>query len=209
MQPPLRSPQATGIAIRDMRLSDLDAVIEIHRKAFDGFFLTRMGHRFLRVYYQTALAADDRIALVIAELGSTQILGFAIGFREPQKFYQAFARRRKQMLPAIALAVLRDPGLVPQILRNMRRVEAQARQPVDAVELSSIAVGTSNSGIGGRLLEAFIEAARLKGALKLTLTTDAEDNDAVRRFYETRGLTLDATEMRGDRPMCHYSRVIG
>ncbi len=195
--------------IRAMQASDLDAVINVHKIAFDGFFLTRMGTRFLRAYYQTALEFDGRIALVAPESGTTKVLGFAIGFREPQKFYETFSRRRKQMLPAIALAVLRDPGLVPQILRNIRRVEAHARQPVDGVELSSIAVGSSSGGIGGQLLKAFIEAARVQGALKITLTTDAEGNDAVRRFYETRGFTLDATEMRGERPMCHYSREIG
>ena len=198
-----------GMEIRDIRPSDLEAIIEVHKIAFDGFFLTRMGTRFLRAYYQTALEFDGKIALVAAEPGTARVLGFAIGFREPQKFYEAFAGRRKQMLPAIVLAVLRDPGLVPQILRNMRRVEAQAQQPVNAVELSSIAVGRSGGGIGGLLLEGFIEAARAQGALRLTLTTDAEGNDNVRRFYETRGFILAATEMRGARTLCRYVRAIG
>jgi GNAT superfamily N-acetyltransferase len=188
--------------------SDLDAVVAIHKKAFNGFFLTRMGPRFLRGYYQTVMDFQASVALVAHDTESDRALGFAVGFRDPQGFYALFGQRRKRMLPAMLLAVLSDPGLAPQILRNMRRVEAQARQPVDAVELSSIAVGASGRGVGGALLEAFAEKASSKGAHRLILTTDAEGNDSVRAFYETRGFSLEGTEIRGERQLCCYSREL-
>ncbi|UOA34103.1 hypothetical protein DSM110093_03938 (plasmid) [Sulfitobacter sp. DSM 110093] len=193
--------------IREMEYTDLDAVVVIHKKAFSGFFLSRMGSKFLRAYYQAVLDFEASVALVAHETDS--ILGFAVGFRDPQGFYAMFKRQRSQMLPAIMLAVLRDPGLILKIFHNMRRVEAQAHQPVDAVELSSIAVSTPGSGGGGALLEAFAYKARSEGAHRLILTTDAEENDLVRRFYETRGFILDGYEYRGKRRMCRYARFLG
>ena len=195
--------------IRKMETSDLGAVVAIHKEAFEGFFLTRMGPRFLRAYYQAVLDFDASISLVAHDPESDRALGFAVGFRDPQGFYALFGQQRKRMLPAILLAVVRDPGLVPQILRNMRRVEAQTQQPVDAVELSSIAVGAPGRGVGGALLEAFADKARSEGGHRLILTTDVDGNDSVRRFYEARGFILDGYEDRGERRMCRYTRSLG
>lgn len=194
---------------RDMGPSDLDAVVRIHQTAFDGFFLTRMGPRFLRAYYQTVLDFEASIAMVACDAGGGLVLGFAVGFRDPQGFYALFRRRRHTLLPAILVAVLLDPSLAPAIFRNVRRVEAQAAQGIDAVELSSIAVGVSGRGIGGALLEAFAAEARGGGARRLILTTDEQDNDPVLRFYEDRGFRLGGIERRGDRRLCRYERALG
>lgn len=191
-----------------MVASDLGSVVAIHKEAFEGFFLTRMGPRFLRAYYQAVLDFEASISLVGYDTESDRALGFAVGFRDPQGFYALFRQRRKRMLPAILLAVVRDPGLVLQILRNMRRVEAQAEQPVDAVELSSIAVGAPGGGVGGALLEAFANKARSEGAHRLILTTDAAGNDPVRGFYEARGFSLKGFETRGARKLCSYFREL-
>ncbi|WP_322867886.1 GNAT family N-acetyltransferase [Aquicoccus sp. G2-2] len=168
-----------------------------------------MGPRFLRAYYQAVLDFGASIALVAHDTETGGVSGFVVGFRDPQGFYALFGQRRKRMLSAILLAVLRDPGLVPQILRNMRRIEVQAQQPVDAVELSSIAVGTPGGGIGSMLLEAFVDKVRAEGADRILLTTDAEGNDPVRRFYEARCFTLDGYEDRGARRLCRYVRSLG
>jgi ribosomal protein S18 acetylase RimI-like enzyme len=194
--------------IREMNTSDLDAVVKIHQIAFDGFFLTRMGPMFLRAYYQTVLDFKDRIALVSQDDEAGSITGFAVGFRNPHDFYALFRERRKRLIPTILLRLLLNPGLMPDIFRNIRRIEDQAHQSVDAVELSSIAVGEAGKGIGGALLGAFVEKSCKMQALSLFLTTDAHGNDAVRTFYEERGFTFDAIEMRGSRELCRYVRTL-
>ena len=200
--------QRHNVIIREMVASDLGAVVAIHEEAFEGFFLTRMGPRFLRTYYQAVLDFEGSISFVAHDAESNRALGFAVGFSDPQGFYSLFAKRRKRMLPVILLAVLLDPGLMPQILRNMRRIEAQAQQQIDAVELSSIAVGAPGRGVGGALLEAFANKARSEGAHRLILTTDADGNDAVREFYEARGFSLEGFETRAARQMCRYFREL-
>jgi len=194
--------------IREMNANDLDAVVSVHQDAFEGFFLTRMGPRFLRAYYNTVLDFGGRIAIIGQDPNSRAVLGFAVGFQGPQGFYQLFGQRRKRMIPTVMLAVLRDPGLVPQIIRNMRRVENQVQQSNDAVELSSIAVGSSGRGVGGALLSAFMGKVREEGAHRVVLTTDAQGNDLVRKFYEARGFTLDGIETRGARRLCRYVREL-
>lgn len=192
-----------------MSTSDIAKVVDVHNIAFKGFFLTRMGPYFLRNYYAAALDFEANISLVACDQDTDEIVGFVVGFYDPEGFYSMLSKRRRQTIPAVLLAALRDPWLVPQILRNMRRVQAQGQQPVDAVELSSIAVGEPGRGAGGALLEAFAEKARSEGAHRLILTTDAEGNDLVRRFYEARGFTLDDYEDRGERRMCRYARSLG
>jgi len=198
-----------NMVIRNMVSADLSEIIKIHKEAFKGFFLTRMGSPFLRTYYQTVLDYKGSISIVAKDAETDCILGFAVGFGDPDEFYSLLAKRRTRMLPIIALALLRDPTLVPQVLRSKRRVEAEAQQPIDAVELSSIAVRAQGSGVGRGLLNSFINKARITGAQRLYLTTDAVGNGPVRRFYEVHGFTLQGYEARGDRKMCCYVKSLG
>lgn len=201
---------SADLLIRPMAAADLDAVVAVHRRAFNGFFLTRMGPGFLRGYYQTIIDFDGSIALVgcSADAAGT-VQGFAVGFCNPHLFYALFSKRRRRLLPSIALAALRDPGLIVQILRNVRRVGAQQDQlHPGVVELSSIGVAGQGGGVGGQLLEAFAAAATASGAHQIMLTTDRDDNDAVRAFYERRGFTLNGYEDRGGRLLCRYFRSL-
>jgi len=195
--------------VREMSFSDLDSVTKIHNKAFDGFFLTRMGASFVRAYYQTILDFEDSIALVAHDPDNNRTLGFVAGFHKPQDFYDLLRQRRRHILPAILLAVLRHPGLLPQIVRNTLRVEANAQNLFDTVELSSIAVGEPGRGIGGKLLKAFANKAYLEGGKKIILTTDSKGNDSVRRFYEDQGFTLNGVEKRGQRELSRYVLELG
>jgi len=199
----------TGMIIRNIMLSDLDVLVRIHQTAFRGFFLTRMGPAFLQSYYRTVLEYESSIALIAYDSESSKPLGFVVGFRDPRGFYALFGRKKRRLLPGILLGVLRDPGVLPAILLNMRRVESHDLHPVDAVELSSIAVGEAGRGVGSALLGAFVAEARLCGAARLVLTTDEAGNETVRAFYEARGFLLDGIEARGARRMCRYFRSLG
>jgi ribosomal protein S18 acetylase RimI-like enzyme len=199
------------LLIRAMSPTDLDAVVAVHQHAFKGFFLTRMGPAFLRGYYQTIIDFDGSIALVASPADDpSNIVGFAVGFHDPHRFYALFGQRRRRLLPSMALAALRDPGLIVQILRNVRRVGAQQEQlHPGVVELSSIGVAGPGGGVGGQLVEAFASVAAASGARQIMLTTDRDDNEAVRAFYERRGFTLDGFEDRGERWLCRYVRALG
>lgn len=195
--------------IRAMRSSDLHAVVELHQKAFPGFFLTRMGPKFIHCYYQAVLDFNASISLVATHQDSKKLYGFVVGFSDQKGFYELFAQRRNQMILAILRALLRDPWLVPLIIQNKRRVEAQAKLNVSAGELSSIAVDKQGNGIGGKLLKAFMDEALSAGLTEIELTTDAQENSKVKMFYEKSGFSLEKIEKRAGRELCRYSRRLG
>ena len=73
--------------------------------------------------------------------------------------------------------------------------------------LSSIGVDPawSGRGIGQGLLEAYVAEARKHGLKAFTLTTDADDNDAVNQFYRKVGFYLSRTfTQRDQRRMNEY-----
>ena len=78
--------------------------------------------------------------------------------------------------------------------------------PVRAL-LSSLAVSPAaqGQGIGRALVQRWLDEARLRGARGGFLTTDAENNDAVNRFYLSLGWKLEAAyTTREGRKMNRY-----
>lgn len=202
---PLHEDEMSATTIRPMESRDLDDVVRIHRSAFEGFFLDRMGPAFLRAYYETVLSYASSVALVSLN-DAERITGFATGFLDPNGFYAAFRARRIRLLPVILMAMVRDPGLVGEVLRNTRRVHGTRATNAAEAELSSIAVEISGAGIGLALLTRFCADAFEAGANAVTLTTDAHGNDGVRRFYERNGFEYVETIERGNRSLTFYRR---
>jgi ribosomal protein S18 acetylase RimI-like enzyme len=194
---------------RRMTAADIQAVVQTHQQAFPGFFLTRMGPRMLGLYYETILDYEQSIALVADNSREDSILGFAVGFRNPEAFYTLFRRRRRKLLAPMIKALMSSPDLIGEIWRNARRVSTKFEQPESVVELSSLASIAEEQGLGTMLLHSFNQEAQRMNTTKIVLTTDAKGNDRVRRFYEKRGFKLDGYEERGARRLCHYSRSQG
>lgn len=171
------------IGVRPMTRADLDDVVAVHRAAFPNFFLSFLGPAFLRVFYGFVVA--EGIALVAEDGGA--IAGFVAGVLDSQSFYRRLARRRAlQVAFAIVPAVLRRPSTLARVVRRARQRAGPGALTPAGAELMSLAVDPAHRqrGVGKALVDAF--AAR---AGRLWLTTDAVDNDAVIRFYESLGFT--------------------
>ena len=172
----------------------------VHAKAFPGFFLTRMGPRFLAGYYDCVRHYPKGI--VIGAEDENRLVGFVAGFIHPSAFYIHLGRNRWRLLPAILFAILKRPGLAIGALRNSRRVATLAEGDESdqyMAELSSIGVdpATAGRGTGGRLVREFCSRAVEMGARRVVLTTDRDDNDRVRSFYERLGFEISGRFMQG------------
>lgn len=185
-------------SVRHAGIEDLTNVVRVHRIAFKGFFLDRMGFRFLKAYYQAILDYEAAIFLVNVDQ-SGMVDGFAVGFRDPEAFYAYFRSRRLHLLPIIGLSLLRRPTLLIDIARNTRRVAAPREHTAGVVELSSIGASRLGTGIGSILLQAFCARSKSLGASEITLTTDRDDNASVLDFYSRHGFEMRETEVRGAR----------
>jgi ribosomal protein S18 acetylase RimI-like enzyme len=171
--------------IRQASAKDLPGVIQVHQEAFQGSLMTKLGPRFLRVYYHTVMTYDNSI-FYVAERGE-EILGFVAGFVRPESFYHNLSKHRLRLAVSMMPGLWRSPQLLFRVIGNMRQAEKNSarRETRESAELASIAVLPSKGGkgIGKQLVQAFCEAAFARRAEQIFLTTDAEDNVAVNQFY--------------------------
>jgi ribosomal protein S18 acetylase RimI-like enzyme len=183
---------------------DIDAVARIHLAAFDGFFLSQLGYRFLCVMYRAFLRSPSSL-FVVFETASGQLAGFAVGALQGQKDRWLAVRFLPQFLWAVVPAILQHP--VPVVKRLWARffdVCETVQMPPGAAVLRSIGVLPSFQGVGAAayLLQAFEALALRKGAGQVYLTTDEANNERAQRFYERSGYGLVARfKQDGERGM--------
>lgn len=169
---------------RPMTGEDVDRVVAIHQAAFPGFFLTFLGPRFLRLFYEEVVA--------LGEIGCVAVLdgrcvGCAVGSASPGAFFRALLQRRLLAFAWSAIpAVLRRPAALLRVARALLK-PAQARRAAGTATLLSLSVdpGVQRCGIGRRLVFAFVDEARRRGAALVDLSTDKHDNEPVNAFYRS------------------------
>ncbi len=196
--------------IRRAAPRDIPGVVAVHQAGFQGFFLTQLGPAFLRQYYAAVLDHPGGILGVVQE-GSGEVSGFVAGFLDPAEFYRLLRSRRLRLGLAVLPALLRAPGRLRRVLGNMRRTGDAARAGDETrldCELASITVHPSQArrGYGADLVRYFLAEAAGRGARRVHLTTDAQGNENVNRFYAGLEFRLDGTVQNGDRLMNRYVR---
>jgi ribosomal protein S18 acetylase RimI-like enzyme len=198
-------------SIQPLNETDLPRIVDLHRRAFEGFFLSALGPRFLRQYYRAVLRHEGGICLGAFE--RDQLVGFAAGFVNPPAFYRSLREARVRMGLAAMPPLITNPLRAVRLITNYRRTgqAGAAHHHVQSSELASLAVdrAVEGRGIGGGLVRAFAKAAADLGAPTVTLTTDAVDNDPVNRFYSRLGFSLQRTfESQPGRLLNEYSACV-
>lgn len=177
---------------RSAKERDLSLVADVHVAAFPDFFLTTLGHSFLRVMYKTFLVSQGSV-FVVDEIDG-QVLGFAVGIKKSVVSDRTLAIK---FFPQFALAIL--PGLVCHPIKVIRRVMGQLLSeggqpeiPDECIVLRSIGVlpEIKGSGIANRLLNKFECLARERGVKTVALTTDANENERAIGFYLKHGYKI-------------------
>ena len=67
----------------------MDAVADLHAKAFPGFFLTSLGKKFLKRYYASILE-DASAVFLLEDVGD--LIGFVCGLKNPAAFNSNFVK---------------------------------------------------------------------------------------------------------------------
>jgi ribosomal protein S18 acetylase RimI-like enzyme len=199
--------------VRPATQPDIPYVVKTHEASFRGFFMTLLGKPFLAEYYKLVLRFEHGLLLVAEEEG--QVIGFVSGFLHPERFYQMMKANKLRFGQHLFLATLTRPALWVKILQRFLSVSRTARRPAQELdvpigvlsELSSIAVHPEMAakGVGKQLVLAFLEESWRRGAECVYLTTDADGNEAVNRFYQRLGfLLVGSFEQQGGRRMNKY-----
>lgn len=177
------------LSIRPMRAEDVERVTDVHLGAFDGFFLSFLGRRFLRLFYRETVALGE-VALVAESAGA--VVGLIVGSTRPGRFFERLLRRRLLAFAVAALpAVVRRPSSAARVTRALLKPR-EARRPAGTATLMSIAVAPEAQGLGAgsSLVVAFIDEARRRGATRVDLTTDKIGNERTNAFYRSLGFRL-------------------
>jgi ribosomal protein S18 acetylase RimI-like enzyme len=176
--------------VRPMRAEDVPAVVDVHLRAFPGFFLSFLGPRFLTLLYRSAVELDE-IALV-ADVGRC-VTGFVMGTARPRGFFRELLRAHLLEFGIAALpAIARQPRVALRVARAVKK-PSDAQKPPGTATLLSLAVDPELQmrGQGRLLVRAFIDESRSRDAVRVDLTTDKYGNDAVNSFYLAMGFRLD------------------
>lgn len=196
-------------AVRLAEMKDVPAIVDIHLLSFPGFFLSSMGPTFLRHLYQGIIRDVTGFVLVVAP--GDRIRGFVAGTTSPAGFYGRLLRRAwPQFFMASIPPLLRKPGIIPKLLRSLRKPGEEDRAEAGAL-LMSLAVDPKfqRNGDGRLLLAHFCERCRAAGVNRVRLTTDGAHNDGVNTFYTRQGFQLSKTfETPEGRIMNEYTREL-
>lgn len=169
--------------------SDLAGVVEVHRRAFPGSLMTELGPWFLTDYYGLALREGGGL-FVVARSPLGRVNGFAVGYLVPQDFYRKMVVQKMRLafsaLRYLIWRPLRWAAVISAYRRANRNAESFAGK---TAELASLAVdrGCAGRGVGGHLVRRFVSMAKEAGVAHVVLTTEANDNDNVIRFYRSHG----------------------
>ena len=186
------SPSPTSLEAMEAR--HLEAAVRIHLAGFPSFFLSFLGPRFLREFYNSFLADPVGMALVVCDPAG-EVLGVVVGCVDPRGYFTRLLRRRWWAFCLASLgAVAHRPSCLRRLVRACFYRGAAPSGSLRAL-LSSIVVvpAAQTHGVGKRLLRGWIEEARRRGASGAYLTTDAEGNDAVNAFYHREGWRLESS----------------
>jgi len=173
--------------IRPAEQSDITGMVDVHLSAFQNFFLTFLGPRFLELLYREILIYPDGIAAVYVE--DKRIKGLVAGTVAPPNFYKHLLRTRWFQFAWAALGTaLRRPVIIPRLLRAFL-YPSQTSSQSNVATLMSLAVDPQmqGKGIGQKLVKAFQDEALRRGVRHVNLTTDRLNNDSVNRFYQKLG----------------------
>ncbi len=175
--------------VRPMRSDDIAAVVDIHLRAFPGFFLSFLGPGFLSVLYRSTVDLGE-IALV-ATIGD-QVTGLVMGSTEPSTYFRRL--RQSRLLPfatASLAALLRRPAIGPRIFRALRKPEDAAKPPGTATLLSlAVDPAAQSRGVGRNLVRSFVEECARREAHRVDLTTDKFGNASANAFYKGLGFRV-------------------
>lgn len=177
-------PEVHGVTVEPALRSDIRAVVDVHMRSFQGFFLTFLGPRFLNLFYDDLRTQPGARLLVAKRAGS--VVGFVGGVLDEDGYSAGLKQRKAPAFARAALGALaRDPHIAPRLWRARMRGAAGETNPVPATLLSiAVAPDVQGAGIGRSLLGAFRTWLTEVGVDQFTLTTDAVDNAAAIHFYE-------------------------
>jgi ribosomal protein S18 acetylase RimI-like enzyme len=187
--------QVYGFDIVPIDARHVGQAVDIHLRAFRGFFLAFLGSKFLKEFYNSFLYDSTGLGLVAESTKTGEVLGVVVGPLVPEGYFKRLLKRRWWAFCLASISVvLKRPTVVKRLFRALF-YRGQAPPGPQRALLSSVAVSTTaqGQGIGQALVKRWVEEVRKHGYYGCYLTTDAHDNEKINKFYQKLGWRIEST----------------
>lgn len=171
------------------RNENIKEIVEVHKSAFPNFFLTELGDDFLNLYYKSV--ADSSKGILLVSVEDNRVIGFCAACTESSGFNTSLIKENFLKFSVVGVKLLFSrPRSLVRLFKNLSKQE-NMEDKGDYAELMSIGVSSDiqNKGVGKALLTDLEKALKEKGVTKLSLTTDADENEKTLGFYAKNGFT--------------------
>lgn len=196
--------------IRIATQKDIAAIVDIHKSAFEGFFLTSLGTKFLKFYYKAFVKSKDSVVLCAVEDGD--VLGFSAATKKCKGFNSRLIKNNLLSFFVLAVKLLfSQPSSLIRLAKNLTKKSEEVVDNEDYAELYSIGTRAESQGkgIGKKMLKATEDALKNDGVSKVSLTTDYYNNESAVAFYRTMGyFTLYEFVAYPDRKMYRFIKTL-
>lgn len=185
----------------------LKDIVSVHMETFKGFFLTFMGHGFLKQMYGCYCAHEKSGVYVAIKDG--KVIGFLAFSANLSDLYKYMIKKRLVLFAWYSLcAFFRKPKIFMRLFRALRKPK-ESEKNEKYIELASIGVAPNakREGVGTQLICRLVNDTDFTRYAYIALETDAKDNDAVNAFYHKNGFSCIRTYVTFEgREMNEYRR---
>ena len=183
----------------------LNIIVDIHIKAFRGFFLTFMGKGFLKQVYSSYLS--HRKSEVLGAFIDNRLVGFLAYSEDLSGLYKYMLKTRLIGIIWYSFgAFIRKPVVFFRLIRALLK-PSESKREERYVKLASIGIlpEEMSKGVGTALINALKNSIDFQEFSYISLETDAENNEKANRFYVKNGFALKKTFItREGRKMNEY-----
>lgn len=176
--------------IRKIKPAEYKKLAAIHEKVFPSFFMTSLGIGYLKDHYKALLKYHDTIAF--AAVDDDEFIGFVMGRADSKNGLKKVVKAYPMHFAFMALKLMvTKPLSLIRVVKNLSKVskdkDVHDDQHYAEIGLIGVCPGIKGKGIGHSLFKAFCEEAKKQGAVRVSLTTDLNDNELVLKAYDNWG----------------------
>ena len=179
--------------IREADVHDARTMANLHASIFPGFFLSSLGEDFLVTYYKSALQYQDTICYFAENNG--EICGYVLGRAKAKGYLKkvVLSAPLRIIWQGIKLIFTRPKALI-RLVNNLEKKSDDLlfvdNQDYAEIGLIGVLPQYKSQGIGRALFNHFLDELNKRGVKRVSLTTDALNNDSTLRAYKSWGFTI-------------------
>ena len=171
----------------------IEAVVDLHIKAFEGFFLSSLHRGFLRVLYKSFIEHESSELLIAADDSYTPV-GFIAYSWDTSGVYSYMLKRHFFLFVWYSfLSFIKKPSILKKMFSALA-MPSKSKRDECYYKIFSIGVDPDcqTRGIGTMLIDELKSRVDFEKYRYITLETDAENNDQVNQFYINNGFSLSS-----------------